>query len=111
MKQRSDKIINKEISPAKILIIGGSLSGLSCALACARYGIPTRVVKRVEARNRSGGGLGINRELLASVTGFDPRVDQEIAHLPVIKSYRESTSWLALHNWLRSCALQSPHIK
>jgi 2-polyprenyl-6-methoxyphenol hydroxylase-like FAD-dependent oxidoreductase len=68
------------------------------------------VLERVEARNRGGGALGVDRKLLARVTGVDPRVDNAVPHLPVITSYREATSWLALHNWLRDQALQRPEI-
>jgi len=73
--------INGRNGEREILIVGGSLSGLTCALACARYGVRARIVERVEARNRSGGGLGVDRKLLAAVTGIDPRLDGELPHL------------------------------
>lgn len=94
----------------EILIVGGSLTGLTCALACARYGVHTRVVERAEAQGRSGGGLGIDRALLADVVGIDPRTDGALPHLPVITSSREATSWLALYKWLRGYAQISPFI-
>ena len=101
---------NPEIKEQEILIVGGSLSGLTCALACARYGVHTRVVERAEANTRSGGGLGIDRALLAGVLGIDPRTDGALPHLPVVTSYRETTSWLALYKWLRGYALINPFI-
>lgn len=94
----------------EILIVGGSLTGLTCALACARYGVRTQVVERAEAQGRSGGGLGIDRALLGSVVGIDPRADGVLPHLPVITSSREATSWLALYKWLRGYAQISPFI-
>ena len=92
----------------EVLVVGGSLTGLSCALALARYGVSSRVVERVEARNRGGGGLGVDRGLLQHVTGLDPFRRTASPPLPVVSSYRESTSWLALHNWLRENALAQP---
>lgn len=99
-----------DLKEQEILIVGGSLTGLNCALACARYGVHTRLVERAEAQGRSGGGLGIDRALLAGVLGIDPRTDGALPHLPVITSSREATSWLALYKWLRGYAQISPFI-
>jgi 2-polyprenyl-6-methoxyphenol hydroxylase-like FAD-dependent oxidoreductase len=96
----------KSSNSSSVLIVGGSLTGLTCALALARGGIASIVIERVDAANRSGGGLGVNRSLLRRVTGIDPMVDSPVPKLPVVLSYRESTSWLALHNWLRDNAMR-----
>ncbi len=105
------KEINPEMKEQEILIVGGSLSGLTCALVCARFGVHTRVLERAEANTRSGGGLGVDRALLADVIGIDPRKDGALPHLPVITSSREATSWLALYKWLRGYAVINPLIE
>jgi 2-polyprenyl-6-methoxyphenol hydroxylase-like FAD-dependent oxidoreductase len=105
------KNLGLEVTPPNIVIAGGSLSGLTLALASARRGVRTRVLERTRAGNRTGGALGIDRKLLAQVTGIDPSSDGPFPHLAVITSYREASSWLALHNWLRNQALRSPQIR
>lgn len=96
---------------AKVVIVGGSLTGLACALSLAHQGVPSLVLERVAAPNRSGGGLGVNRAILHQVTGLDPKRPTAVSPLPVVQSYRESTSWLALHDWLQENALRQSLIE
>lgn len=90
-----------------IIIIGGSLAGLSLALACATKGIPVRVLERSEGRVTGGDSLSIDLDVVAAVVGHDPRVEPI---LPVVPAYRELTTWPALYNWLRDLALSTPEI-
>jgi 2-polyprenyl-6-methoxyphenol hydroxylase-like FAD-dependent oxidoreductase len=105
------KIPGDKLKHPNVAIIGGSLSGLTLALACAKRCVRTQVIERVEPGNWSGGALGIDRNLLAQVTGIDPVRDGVVPHLPVIVGYREACSWLALHNWLREQAKLSREIE
>ena len=89
----------------EITIVGGSLSGLTFALACANRGICTRVLERSQGQPQGGGALGVDWELLARVVGQDPRLDGKIALLPVITSYRQAVARSAIHRWLREQVL------
>ena len=94
-----------------VTIIGGSLSGLSFALACARRGIPTRVFERRQANERtSGATLGVDRDLVLRVTG---RSNGEIdaVPFPALTTFRKALSWQALHGWLRAQTLQCGEIE
>ena len=94
-----------------VAVIGGSLSGLAFALACARHGIPTRVFEHRQANERSGGAtLGVDRDLLLRVTG---RSEDEIdaVPFPALTSYRKALSWQSLHGWLRAQALRCDQIE
>ena len=89
----------------EITIVGGSLSGLTFALACANRGICTRVLERSQGQPQGGGALGVDWELLARVVGQDPRLDGKIALLPVITSCRQAVARSAIHRWLREQVL------
>lgn len=93
-----------------IVIVGGSLAGLTCALALASKGLRSVVVERVEDFGLSGGGLGVDRRLIAAVTGLDPSSDAAGAPLAVIRGFRETSSWPLLHRWLRDQARASAFI-
>ena len=81
-----------------IVIVGGSLAGLTLALACAAGGVPVSVVERAIGGARGGDSLSVDLALVASATGHDPRSHPA---LPVVPGYRELTTWAALHAWLR----------
>lgn len=81
-----------------ITIVGGSLSGLTLALACATKGVPVHVVERSAGRVHGGDSLTVDLALLAATVGHDPRVHPM---LPVVPAYRELTTWPALYAWLR----------
>ena len=82
----------------KIIVVGGSLAGLTLALACAARGVPVRVVERSAERVYGGDSLSIDLAAVAAAVGHDPRA-QPI--LPVVPAYRELTTWPALYTWLR----------
>jgi len=48
----------------RVLILGGSLAGLSLALALEHRGIPSLVFERTRPPFRGGVGLGVDRALL-----------------------------------------------
>jgi 2-polyprenyl-6-methoxyphenol hydroxylase-like FAD-dependent oxidoreductase len=91
----------------EIIIVGGSLAGLTLALACAAKGISVRVVERSVGRVHGGDSLSVDLELVATTVGHDPRV---APILPVVPAYRELTTWPALYSWLRDRALETPGI-
>ncbi len=95
----------------EIVVVGGSLSGLTFALACSRRGIRTRVLERVHGSLRGGGALGVDRDLLMRVISNDARQDIVSRAFPVVLAgRRRAVTWQALYNWLRGEALQRPEI-
>lgn len=95
------------MSTTEIIIVGGSLAGLSLALACARRGMHVRVLERSEGRVTGGDSLSVDLDVVTAVVGHDPRVEPV---LPVVPAYRELTTWPALYNWLRDLALATSAI-
>lgn len=95
------------MSTTEIIIVGGSLAGLSLALACARRGMHVRVLERSKGRVTGGDSLSVDLDVVSAVVGHDPRVEPV---LPVVPAYRELTTWPALYNWLRDLALATPSI-
>jgi 2-polyprenyl-6-methoxyphenol hydroxylase-like FAD-dependent oxidoreductase len=83
------------------IIVGGSLCGLAAAIALAHNDIEVTVLERT-VNDRGGGGLGVDPFLLQQVTDGNP-----LKTLPMIKSYRYTTSWLMLRNWLAEQALRT----
>lgn len=96
-------------SQPHIVIVGGSLAGLTLALACASRGIPVHVVERAAQRVDGGDSLSVSLAAIAATTGHDPRVHPM---LPVVPAYRDRhlTTWPALYAWLRGRALENPGI-
>lgn len=78
----------------RIVIVGGSLAGLTLALACASRGIPVHVVERAAQRVDGGDSLSVSLAAIAATTGHDPRAYPK---LPVVPAYRERhlTIWPA----------------
>lgn len=86
------------------IVVGGSLTGLSLAIALSRVGVRVTVVEQYRGQDRGGSGLGVDRELLSAVTGVDATKTARVKALPVVRSYREATTWHAIHGWLRAVA-------
>ncbi len=84
----------------EVVVIGASLTGLTFALACARRGISTRVVDRVEDHHRGGAALGIDRNLVWRVTGATEPPGTTFPPFPPLTIYRSAASWQAVHEWL-----------
>lgn len=95
--------------PPLVTIIGGSLSGLTLALACANRGVSVRVLERTLERTLGGDSLSLSLATLAGATGIDPRSHPR---LPVVPAYgdRHLTTWAALHEWLAARAEETPGI-
>ena len=86
------------------IVVGGSLAGLSCALAIARAGVRTLVLERSPGSPIDGAGLGVDLRLLARVAGDD--VDAP-TRLPVLHDRtRDSAAYVDVRSWLRSRALE-----
>ena len=80
---------------------GGSLVGLSAAIALSGLGINVTVLERSPSRAVDvGGGLGVDVALLQRVTGID-------GEPPVVHgSDRDTTAWHLLQEWLEDHALR-----
>ncbi|XAH22145.1 FAD-dependent monooxygenase [Xylophilus sp. GW821-FHT01B05] len=96
-------------TPPQIVIVGGSLAGLTLALACAARGVPVRVLERSARRVLGGDSLNIDFAALAATVGHDPR--KHLA-LPMVPAYRDRnlTTWPALYAWLHDRAAATPGI-
>jgi 2-polyprenyl-6-methoxyphenol hydroxylase-like FAD-dependent oxidoreductase len=86
-------------TPMRCAVAGGSLVGLSTAIALSRLGFAVTVAERSPARAvDGGGGLGVDVDLLREVTGIgeDPPVQHGID--------RDTTAWHLLQSWLEEHA-------
>ena len=85
--------------PIRCVVAGGSLVGLSAAIALSRLGFEVTVAERSPARAvDGGGGLGVDVALLREVTGID-------ADPPVLHGIdRDGTAWHLLQGWLEEHA-------
>src|ERR1700691_4316140 len=85
--------------PIRCVVAGGSLVGLSAAIALSRLGFEVTVVERSPARAvDGGGGLGVDVGLLREVTGIDE--DPPVQH----GIDRDTTAWHLLQTWLEEHA-------
>lgn len=92
-----------------VIIIGGSLVGLTLALACAGHGISTVVLEREHMR-REGGTLGIDRGLLMRTIGQGIHGKARRRLFPVLAGRRQVVAWQELHGWLRAEVLSRDEI-
>jgi 2-polyprenyl-6-methoxyphenol hydroxylase-like FAD-dependent oxidoreductase len=91
--------------PVKCAVVGGSLVGLSAAIALSRLGMDVTVFERSPARAiDGGGGLGVDVDLLRRVTGI--REEPPVLH----GIDRDTTAWHLLQGWLEVHALRCPAV-
>jgi 2-polyprenyl-6-methoxyphenol hydroxylase-like FAD-dependent oxidoreductase len=83
------------------MVTGGSLVGLSVAIAPSGFGIDVTVLERSPFRAEAGGGgLGVDVSLLRRVTGIDDEP-------PVVHGTdRDTTAWHLPQGWLEDNALR-----
>jgi 2-polyprenyl-6-methoxyphenol hydroxylase-like FAD-dependent oxidoreductase len=86
------------------IIVGGSLNGLALAVALARAGVRVTIIEQSEGMAYGGTGLGVDRSLLSMVTGVDATRSGSVRALPVVRSFRETSTWRAIYTWLRAVA-------
>jgi 2-polyprenyl-6-methoxyphenol hydroxylase-like FAD-dependent oxidoreductase len=92
--------------PLRCVVAGGSLVGLSAAIALSRLGLEVTVAERSPARAvDGGGGIGVDVDLLREVTGIgeDPPVLHGID--------RDGTAWHLLQEWLEDHAVRRPGVR
>ncbi|MGO9784759.1 MAG: FAD-dependent monooxygenase [Streptosporangiaceae bacterium] len=87
------------------VVVGGSLVGLTTAIALSRLGIGVIVIEQSPSRAvAGGGGLGVDVALLQQVTGIP-------AEPPVFHgSDRDTTAWHLLQGWLEEHAVRHPGV-
>lgn len=91
--------------PVRCVVAGGSLVGLSTAIALSRLGMDATVLERSPARAvDGGGGLGVDVALLRQVTGI--REEPPVLH----GTDRDTTAWHLLQGWLETHALRYPGV-
>jgi 2-polyprenyl-6-methoxyphenol hydroxylase-like FAD-dependent oxidoreductase len=91
--------------PVRCVVAGGSLVGLSTAIALSRLGMDVTVLERSPARAvDGGGGLGVDVALLQQVTGL--REEPPVLH----GIDRDTTAWHLLQGWLEDQARRCPGI-
>jgi 2-polyprenyl-6-methoxyphenol hydroxylase-like FAD-dependent oxidoreductase len=96
----------------RAIIVGGSLTGLAASIRLARAGLDVTVLERnPDFAPSFGTGIGVDRAQLSAVTGVSALGTPDHPELPVIRRPWQSTSWSALHNWLRRIAEQQHHVR
>ena len=93
----------------RIAIIGGSLAGLTLALACAKHGMRVHLYERSIERTNGGDSLSVDLAALADAVGHDPRESPKLAVVPAYRD-RHLTTWPALYSWLSDAVGQTPSI-
>jgi len=99
-----DQPVPDQARPLRCVVVGGSLVGLSAAIALSRLGAEVTVAERSPARVIDGGGLGVDVALLREVTGI-------AADPPVLHGIdRDTTAWHLLQGWLEDHAVRLPAV-
>jgi 2-polyprenyl-6-methoxyphenol hydroxylase-like FAD-dependent oxidoreductase len=90
----------------RCVVAGGSLVGLSVAIALSRLGMEVTVLEQSPATAvDGGGGLGVDVALLRQVTGI--REEPPALH----GSDRDTTAWHLLQAWLEGHAVRRPGVR
>jgi 2-polyprenyl-6-methoxyphenol hydroxylase-like FAD-dependent oxidoreductase len=102
---RVDRHAQSAAGPLRCVVAGGSLVGLSAAIALARLGSEVTVAEQSPAQAvDGGGGLGVDVDLLREVTGIN-------ADPPVLRGIdRDGTAWHLLQGWLEDHAARLPGV-
>lgn len=102
---------SEQAGELQILIIGGSLAGLTSALALARIGAQVTVLERA-AGQRSGAALAVHPADLDTVIGHEPAavVLERLAGPGHRPHGAQSVAWTDLRDGLARAALDSPSI-
>jgi 2-polyprenyl-6-methoxyphenol hydroxylase-like FAD-dependent oxidoreductase len=91
--------------PVQCAVVGGSLVGLSAAIALSGLGADVTVFERSPDRGfDGGGGLGVDVDLLRQVTGL--REEPPVLH----GIDRDTTAWHLLQEWLERHASRRPAV-
>jgi 2-polyprenyl-6-methoxyphenol hydroxylase-like FAD-dependent oxidoreductase len=90
---------------SRVLVVGGSLVGMSTALAMSKQGSDVTVLERSGVGTVGGGGLGVDVSLLQEVTGLSSG--------PAVYSGpdRDTTAWHLLREWLEVACSEHPLIR
>jgi 2-polyprenyl-6-methoxyphenol hydroxylase-like FAD-dependent oxidoreductase len=90
----------------RVVVVGGSLVGLSMGVALAQEGAAVTVLERTpRAGFEGGGGLGVDVDLLRRVTGL-------VGSPPVCQGFdRATTAWTLLAGWLEAQAHTVPGVE
>jgi 2-polyprenyl-6-methoxyphenol hydroxylase-like FAD-dependent oxidoreductase len=90
----------------RCVVAGGSLVGLSTAIALSGLGMEVTVLERSPAPAADvGGGLGVDIALLRQVTGI--RDEPPVLH----GVDRDTTAWHLLQGWLEAHAVRRPGVR
>jgi 2-polyprenyl-6-methoxyphenol hydroxylase-like FAD-dependent oxidoreductase len=89
----------------QVVVVGGSVAGMSVALAARRTGATVTVIEQGPAGAAGGGGLGVDVALLRQVTGLPG--SPPVCHGPD----RDTTAWHLLHDWLEAGCRADPLIR
>jgi 2-polyprenyl-6-methoxyphenol hydroxylase-like FAD-dependent oxidoreductase len=101
----ADAAAPRPIRPLRCVVVGGSLVGMSAAIALSRLGFQVVVAERSPARTADGGGgLGVDVALLRQVTGISS--DPPVLH----GADRDGTAWHLLQAWLEDHAVRLPAV-
>nr|WP_312987060.1 FAD-dependent monooxygenase [Comamonas koreensis] len=88
------------LNESDIIVVGGSLAGLTLALASAARGVSVQVLERSTEKTQGGDSLSVDLAAMEKAVGYDPRAHPRLAIVPAYRD-RHLTTWPALYGWLR----------